>query len=92
MNIIKSFELDEDSLKAALQEWLNTCVLREPCEVDTVKVDGPSYNRSVSVTLKEKKPKIPTLQEGTGYTAAEGPQSFGYKEPSKEPVEDGGPF
>lgn len=54
MNIIKSFELDKAQLKEALTQWLNTCVLKTPCEIEEFEVNTYKIGREVSITLKEK--------------------------------------
>jgi hypothetical protein len=54
MNIIKSFELDKEQLKVALTQWLNTCVFKEPCEIEKLEINSYNVGREVSITLKEK--------------------------------------
>jgi hypothetical protein len=54
MNVIKSFELDKEQIKAALTQWLNTCVLKEPCEIEEFELNPYKVGREVSITLKEK--------------------------------------
>jgi hypothetical protein len=51
VNIIKSFKLDKAQLKAALTQWLNTSVLKEPIEIEGFNVN---YDDSVDIELKER--------------------------------------
>jgi hypothetical protein len=54
--IIKQFVLNNTQLKAAIEQWLNACVLRQPCKVEEVEV----YSGRVEVTVEDPK-EVPQL-------------------------------